>query len=93
MTDHHKVYESLFNARVKWHNLGGSLGLDYVTLRAIERKYHRDDQECLREMLAKRLQSDGLLSWSKLCDCLRSPTVGCNDIAASIEQEIGRDQV
>ena len=89
LSDHHEVYERLISASVKWRNLGGALGLDQDTLSAIDVKYRGDTQDCLREMLTKRLQSDSPLSWRVLCDCLRSPTVRRGDVAAEIEKELG----
>ena len=89
LSDHQEVYERLFGVRVQWRELGGALGLDQDTLSAIEVKYRGDTQDCLREMLTKRLQSGGPLSWRVLCDCLRNPTVRRHDVAEVIEQIIG----
>ena len=89
LSDHQEVYERLFGVRVQWRNLGGALGLDQDTLSAIDTKHRGDVQVCLREMLAKRLQSGGPLSWRVLCDCLRSPTVRRHDVAAEIERGKG----
>ena len=90
MSDHHEVYERLFDVSAKWRDLGGALGLEYNTLTTIGSNYRGIVQDCLREMLAKRLQSGGPLSWGELCNCLRKRTVGHNDLAAEIEQEISR---
>ena len=83
------VFERLINASTNWFNLGGALGLDVNTLSAIDRKYRGDVDDCLREMIAKRIQSGGPLTWIGLCDCLRSPTVKRNDVASEIEHRIG----
>ena len=88
-SDHQEVFERLVGVSVQWRNLGGALGLDQDTLSAIDVKYRGDTQDCLREMLTKRLQSGGPLSWRVLCDCLRSPTVRRYDVAAEIEQGRG----
>ena len=64
--------------------------MDQNTLSSIDSRHHRDVQSCLREMLIRRLQWGSPLSWRVLCDCLRSPTVGRDDVAAEIEQGIGR---
>ena len=74
---------------MQWHELGGALGLDQDTLSAIDTNHRGNVQVCLREMLTKRLQSGGPLSWRVLCDCLRSLTVNRGDVAAEIEQERG----
>ena len=89
LSDHQEVYERLIGVRVQWRDLGGALGLDQDTLSAIDTMHRGDVQICLREMLTKRLQSGGPLSWRVLCDCLRSPTVKRQDVAEEIEQKIG----
>ena len=89
LSDHQGVYERLVGVSVQWRELGGALGLDQDTLSAIDTKHRGDVQVCLREMLTKRLQSGGPLSWRVLCDCLRSPTVRRDDVAEEIEQELG----
>ena len=87
LSDHQEVYERLVDVSVRWHELGGALGLDQDTLSAIDTKSQREHS--LYEMLIKRLQSGGPLSWRDLCDCLKSPTVRGSEVAAEIEQEIG----
>ena len=85
LSDHQEVYERLVGVSVKWRDLGGALGLDQNTLSSMDAKYRGDVQDCMREMLLKRLQSGGTLSWKVLCDCLRNPTVKCENLAAEIE--------
>ena len=92
LNDYQEVYERLIGVSAKWRDLGLALGVDFNTLCAIDIKYRGDVQDCLREMIDKRLQSGGPLSWGDLCDCLRSPSVkrcAC-DVAAEIEQEMGK---
>ncbi len=79
------LYEQLFPARAKWCNIGLKLKVTIDTLEAIASKHNNPD-DCLREMLAKRLQDVGSLSWREVCDCLRSPTVDCNNVAEKIEE-------
>ena len=81
-----EIYEKLISVSVKWYDLGKTLGLEKDTLSAIDIKF-RDDKDCLQEMLTKRLQSGGPLSWRVLCDSLKCPTVRCNDVATEIEKE------
>ena len=88
-SDHQEVFERLVGVSVQWRELGGALGLDQDTLSAIDTNHRGNVQVCLREMLTKRLQSGGPLSWRVLCDCLRSPTVRRNDVAAEIERGRG----
>ena len=90
LSDHQDVYERLVGVSVKWHDLGGALGLGQNTLKAIDVKFRGDSQDCMREMLLKRLQSGGPLSWRVLCDCLRNPTVKCESMAAEIEKDLGK---
>ena len=92
-SDHQEVFERLVGVSVQWRELGGALGLDQDTLSAIDTNHHGNVQVCLREMLTKRLQSGGPLSWRVLCDCLRSPTVRRDDVAAEIEQGRGDQAV
>ena len=89
LEDHQEVYEKLIDASPDWENLGGALGLDINTLNGIEKKYRGDVQDCLREVITKRLQSDGALTWRDLCECLRSSTVKRNDVAQKIERQLG----
>ena len=90
LSDHQEVFERLIiSASVQWRELGGALGLDQDTLSAIDTNHRGIVKVCLREMLTKRLQSVGPLSWRVLCDCLRSPTVRRDDVAATILRELG----
>ena len=88
-SDHQEVFERLVGVRVQWRELGGALGLDQDTLSAIDTDHRGKVKVCLCEMLTKRLQSGGPLSWRVLCDCLRSPTVRRYDVAAEIERGTG----
>ena len=88
MSDHQKVYERVLNVCAGWRNLGGALGVDYHTLDTIESDHSGNAQNCLRIMLARRIESEFCLTWGELCCCLRSCTVKRNDVAANIEKEI-----
>ncbi len=79
------LYERLFPARAKWRNIGLKLKVEPDTLEAIASKHNNPD-DCLREMLTKRLQAVGSLSWREVCNCLRSPIVDRNDVAEKIEE-------
>ena len=80
------VHEKLYKARTKWHNIGLELGVDFETLESICLKFRDCHDECLKKMLACRLQSHGPLTWRGLCDCLKSERVGRNDVAQEIEK-------
>ena len=88
-SDHQEVFERLLSASVQWRELGGALGLDQDTLSAIDTDHRGIVKVCLCDMLTKRLQSDSPLSWRVLCDCLKSPTVGRDDVAATVLKELG----
>ena len=88
LEDHQEVYERLFHARVNWYSLGGALGLDIDSRNAINIKHRKDAESCLKEMIAKRLQSGGSLNWKDLCSSLRNQTVDRNDVATEIERHI-----
>ena len=75
----------LYKTRTKWFDLGMALKIDFDTLSSIEGRY-TEDSDCLRKMLAHRIQSGGPLTLRVLCGCLRSETVGRNDVAIEIEQ-------
>ena len=79
------ILEKLLKARTKWFEIGMKLKLDIETLNCIETETEGHDK-CLRKMLIRRLQAvQGTLTWKLLCNCLRSPTVGRNDVANEIE--------
>ena len=50
--------------------------------------YRGDNDVCLREALAYRLQSGGPLTWGGICTALRHSTVERNDVATEIEENI-----
>ena len=86
LDDLSSVFEKLFKARTKWFEIGMKLTVDIETLNSIKRENQVDSQKCLLEMLAHRLQAGGSLTGRDLCDCLRSPIVGRNDVAYQIEE-------
>ncbi len=79
------VYKNLIKAAGNWFNLGLDLGIGFDILNNISDK-HRDNENCLREMLAVRLKTS-TLTYSEICQSLRAPTVGRNDVAEAIEKE------
>ncbi len=68
-----RVYKALVSASPKWSDLGLELGLSNAFLTGLESPY-RNDQTCLRQMLAKVLETRRV-TWSDLSAALRSPTV------------------
>ena len=80
--------DKLFQARTKWFEIGLSLNVDNETLQSIKMRYHENPDDCLREMLTHCVQAIAPLTWRTVCVCLRSPTVGRNDVAEGIEEEM-----
>ena len=80
-----EVYEKVRNASPNWFNLGLALELSYTDLTNFRGTYHGDNDVCLRETLARRLQSGGPLTWGGMCTALRHSTVQRNDVAVEIE--------
>ena len=83
-----EVYTKFFDARDKWFNIGLALNINFTALKSIKSEQH-DNDDCLREMLAHRIQSGGPLTWADLSDCLRHPIIKRNDLAKNIDQGLG----
>ncbi len=79
------MYEKVRSASPDWFNLGLALKLSYTDLTNFRDTY-RDNDVCLRETLARRLQSGGPLTWGGMCTALRHSTVARNDVAEAIEE-------
>ena len=80
------MYTKFYDARAKWFDIGLALGINFGSLKAIEKEQHNSQADCLREMLAHCIQSRGRLTWNDLCTCLRHDTVERNDLADKISQ-------
>ena len=78
------IFDKLYDARTKWFAIGLALNVDFNTLKSIERVQLSNQDTCLREMLAHRIQSGGPLTLNDLCRCLRRRTVGRSDLADKI---------
>ncbi len=84
INDLQHVYEKLHeSASPHWFNLGLALGLTYPDLTNINRQHRDDSVSCLREMLAKLLCTQHV-TWSRLSDALKKPTVNLTYLADSI---------
>ncbi len=83
-----EVCEKVRSASPKWFDLGLALKLSYTDLTNIEGKCRGDNDMCLREALAHRLQSGGPLTWRGMCTALRNSTVARNDVAEAIEEYV-----
>jgi len=82
------ILKSLFSARVKWLSIGVNIGVDYPTLKAIEREQHERCDDCLREMLGHRLAQSTPLTWADLCAALREESVDKEQLAHDIELSV-----
>ncbi len=81
-----EVYEKVRSASPDWFNLGLALKLSYTDLTNFRDTYRGDNDVCLRETLARRLQSGGPLTWGGMCTALKHPTVKRNYVAVEIEE-------
>ena len=81
------VYVLTRDASYKWFDLGLALGLSHNDLSSLSDKYRGDCECCLREMLARRLQSSPQLTWEIVCSALRKATVDRHDVAEKIEEK------
>ncbi len=84
--DLNSVNEKLIQVAADWFYLGLALGLRHGTLKDIRDDYH-GNKDYLCEMLAARLKTGPPLTYSKICQSLRSPTVDRDVLAATIEKE------
>ena len=84
LDDLNSVYKNLIKAAGNWFNLGLDLGLGFDILNNIKDE-HRDNQTCLRDMIAARLKT-GPLTYSEICQSLRASTVARNDVVEAIEE-------
>ncbi len=88
--DAQTIDESLEDASKDWFNLGLAFGLELSELKNIEDEY-RYNKRRLTEVVVKRLQvtdPEHPMTWSYICECLRSPTVERNDVANEIEGKV-----
>ena len=84
LDDLNSVYKNLIKAAGNWFDLGLDLGLAFDILNNISDK-HRDNQTCLRDMIAVRLKT-GPLTYSEICQSLRAPSVKQDVLAEAIEE-------
>ena len=87
LLDLQDVLDETIQASYKWFNLGLALGLSHNDLSALSDKHRGDCNVCLREMLARRLQSSQQLTWEMVCSALRQTTVDRYDVAEKIEEK------
>ena len=71
----------------EWRNLGLALDIKQPTIDSIEAE-HFNVKRCLEEVIKCWLNGNGgELSWSFLCEALKSPLVARPKVAGDIEQK------
>ena len=83
-----EVCEKVRSASPNWFDLGLALNLSYTDLANFRDTYRGDNNVCLCESLAHRLQSSGPLTWEGMCTALRHSTVKRNNVAEAIEEYV-----
>ena len=79
------VRNELFDAAMKWYDIGLEVGLECSTLDNI-RDMYQDNKDCLREMIKCFLnQVNPRPSWKIVVDALRSKAVNFGQLAETIE--------
>ena len=81
-----EVCERVKSASPNWFSLGLALKLSYTDLTNFRETYRDNNDVCLREVLAHRLQSGVPLTWGGICTALRHSTVSRNDVGEAIEE-------
>ena len=88
VNDLKEVYEELYDARTKWHNIGLSLKMNPNDLDAIKMKHKDDPGECFRELLSTWLkQANPKPMWADLVTALKSPTVKYEQLSENVQKK------
>ena len=90
--DFNKIYETLFEARANWYNLGLVLGLDTGTLDSIKHNNKDVCEGCLREVLKQR-DNTTKLTWTEIIKALRQPTVRKHQLANKIQTKFAPESM
>ena len=81
INDLRKVRDFLFEARLKWYNLGLEVEVAIENLDEIDGMKLKDS-DCLREMLKIRLKNaNNPLTWKMLADALRAKAINELELA------------
>ena len=79
------VLEAVWEARVKWFNIGLKLGISPGTLNTIKKNNNQDPDDCLTAMLEYWLNNGNPKpSWAAVAKALKSPTVGYAQLAEEL---------
>ena len=88
--DAQTICEKLENLINDWFHLGFAFGINVSKLKDIEDQYTSDKRRLI-EMVDERLQFNDVehpMTWSYICECLRSPTVEHTNLAWEIEGKV-----
>jgi hypothetical protein len=76
------VLEAVWEARVKWYNIGLKLGISVGTLDSISKAYNQNPDDCLTAMIKDWLnRGKPKPSWAAVAEALKSPMVGYVQLA------------
>ena len=83
------VFEMMYDARKKWHNIGGCFRLSESTLENIDvDKQNNDDK--LRKVIIEWLKTFGgtdICTWTQVAMALRNHTVAREDLAQNLDEK------
>ena len=74
----------MWEARVKWYNLGLGLDITPDSLDAIELANSQNPNRCFRAMLTQWLREHRQPTWNALAKSLKSPSVGYSQLGEQI---------
>ena len=82
------VHESLWEVRSKWRNLGIQLDMKIEDLEEIAANNNQKVDDCFADCIIRWLrQSNPPPTWTFLIKALKSPTVGFQDLAKTLERK------
>ena len=79
------VLEAVWEARVKWYNIGLKLGISAGTLDSISKANNQNPDDCLTAMIKDWLKNGKPKpSWAQLAKALKSRMVGYAQLAEEL---------
>ncbi len=91
-TSFETVHELLWPTRNEWYNLGIALKVHLDILASIKKSNLSNCDDCFYDMLKSCSETNTSLTWSGLCEALRTPAVDHNYVAEDIEAMIRTKQ-
>ena len=79
------VQKLLWPARSEWYNLGIALEVDLNKLANIKKSNLSNCDDCFNDMLKSCSETNTSITWTGVCEALRTSTVARNDVAEKIE--------